>query len=222
MSVLLPYACVETFLNSHPLIRISKSSSRVIYNIIIDILTRLHAETNTTTLTREVFACESCGHVKYSIDVKESEIVCDRCGLCTKWTNPDNCTVFGHEYVRERENVELEDEIYHWMHYKNALVPRGVDDVHNAIMYAKHTSKGNLSTRAIASLIIPQIMERIDVRRLQKESHNLDKLEIASMLTKGRPKFTCAKCGMLVHNEWETRRHACRWGQSHTSKKRKH
>lgn len=217
--VLLPFDCVKNCLTLDPAMVLSGCNVKNVHAAMVAILTE---ETRTVakskreadTYQKETFECVLCKNTKYVFDKREGEIICDRCGVCQRWINPENAEYFSEResktYV-DAENVDADvcDEVHHWESLPGAMLRRSIDELEIAKRRAELPTRGSVTERCIAALLLPYILEEIDIIDIAKRIESGQTLPSASVRGQLAKRFTCVHCKEPTHTYREARHH-CR------------
>lgn len=227
MVFLLPFHCLSSFLQKHPLSNLSGINVKTIYDRIIEVLT---GENETERPSRHApfvsppaHKCTKCDSVHCKIDHHASELVCEDCGKVETLTGSQDFKSYeetqgSHQIVFDNKPseeigrfIDFRNEIDHWNRYPSSLVVLDEESIFKTLQRAAILKKGSITERVISCIFIHILEEKEDLISysiLVRKGMATNKIEFIPPVVK-----RCPTCNFALSSDVSNKRHKCGWGK---------
>ena len=239
MSILFPYNCVKDFIETHPVVSMSKVSPFRVHAAMVQVL-EVEAErarqqrsqqisrSRQDVDAREHYRCKNCNNCEYEINSREAEIVCRSCGATSKHVDAETCMYYTERISQTSEecldDTRLEravrDEILHWVHMPGSLLYTSFDQINRTVERALLINRGSVAERAVCALLFPVITGALDIASIETKMRQKEQLPIMAAVKRCAPSHACVTCGESFSEKWCLRRHKC--NQSYGKKRQRY
>ena len=227
MSLFLPYSCVKDFIETHPVVTMSKVSPSKVHAAMLQVLEIEATEQAQQQKScerkgvdaKEEYRCKSCNNRDYEINAREADIVCRSCGATTKYigTDADTCMYYTERIAQTFDEClgdtllerTVRNEILHWVRMPGTFLAFSSDDINRTVHRALRINRGSATERAVCALLLPTITDTLDIASIETKMRQRKELPAMSVVKTCAAMHTCATCGESFSEKWCLRRHRC-------------
>lgn len=239
MSLFFPYSCVKDFIETHPVVTMSKVSPSKVHAAMLQVLEIEATEQAQQQKSgrckgvdaKEEYRCKSCNSRDYEINAREADIVCRSCGATTKYIGTDDAETCMYYTERIAQTFDeclgdtllertVRDEIWHWVHMPGTFLKFSSDKINCTVQRALQINRGSATERAVCALLLPTITDALDIASIETKMRQGEELPAMSAVKTCAALHACATCGERFSEKWCLRRHKCT--EIHSKKRQRH
>lgn len=221
-----PYDCVKDFLETHPVMRMSRAKPWRIHHFLSELLSHdgkcegsNASKPATKEATKQTFSCPLCKGTQFEINHREACLTCTDCGCTETYIDPDNCMYYAEAECATRCRAdssleyEIAAEICHWSDLPGSLVRRSGSEQKSAVREALRLKYASLTERCVSALLVTDVRKLVDLEAVKDRMRTGRELPVIAAATAPPNPYVCNGCGKPVASRYESRRHGCNWGK---------